>query len=259
MNMEFANRLASYRKKAGLSQEELADKLGVTRQAVSKWECGESSPDTDNLIALAKLYNVTLDELIYGEKAKEAKDDDSFIHIKGEDGEVKINNVDIHLEDDEGNQVHIGKDGVKIKEGKDDDDDDDDEDEVLARRGGFRLFEVIINAINPLAIVIAYLLCGFLIPNGEGWRNYWVLFFLIPIIPSLLVAIRTKKFCAFAFPVLVVMVYLAIGMFINLWHPTWVMFLFIPVYYSIFGPIDVAIHRKKRAFKIKGDVIDNKD
>ena len=256
MNMEFGNRLASYRKKAGLSQEELADKLGVTRQAVSKWECGESSPDTDNLIALAKLYNVTLDELIYGEKAKDKKDEDSFIHIKGEDGEVKINNVDIHLQDDEGNEVHIGKDGVKLKEGKDDDDDDDD---VIINRG-FRLFEVIVNAVNPLAIVIAYLLCGFLIPNGEGWRNYWILFFLIPIIPSLIVAIRKRRFCAFAFPVLIVMIYLGLGMVSNLWHPTWVMFLFIPVYYSIFGPIDAAIHRKNRKFiKIKRDVIDNED
>lgn len=65
MNVEIAERLAARRKQAGLSQEALAEKLGVSRQAVSKWERSESSPDTDNLIALAKLYGVSLDELLY--------------------------------------------------------------------------------------------------------------------------------------------------------------------------------------------------
>ena len=64
MNIKIANKLVELRKKNGLSQEELADKLGLSRQAVSKWERAESSPDTDNLICLAKLYNVSLDELL---------------------------------------------------------------------------------------------------------------------------------------------------------------------------------------------------
>lgn len=65
MNVEIAQRLAARRKQAGLSQEALAEKLGVSRQAVSKWERSESSPDTDNLIALAQLYGVSLDDLLY--------------------------------------------------------------------------------------------------------------------------------------------------------------------------------------------------
>lgn len=64
MNIKVANRLVELRKKSGLSQEQLADKLGLSRQAVSKWERAEASPDTDNLICLAKLYNVSLDELL---------------------------------------------------------------------------------------------------------------------------------------------------------------------------------------------------
>ena len=68
MTIETANRLYELRKKHNLSQEELAEKLGVSRQAVSKWERSEASPDTDNLIALAKIYDLSLDELIYGEK-----------------------------------------------------------------------------------------------------------------------------------------------------------------------------------------------
>ena len=66
MDVQIASRLANRRREAGLSQEALAAKLGVSRQAVSKWERSEASPDTDNLIALAALYGVTLDELLYG-------------------------------------------------------------------------------------------------------------------------------------------------------------------------------------------------
>ena len=64
MNLEIASRLVALRKENNLSQEALAEKLGISRQAVSKWERAEASPDTDNLIALAKLYHVSLDELL---------------------------------------------------------------------------------------------------------------------------------------------------------------------------------------------------
>lgn len=64
MNVEIAQRLAELRRARGYSQETLARELGLSRQAVSKWERAESSPDTDNLIQLAKLYGVSLDELL---------------------------------------------------------------------------------------------------------------------------------------------------------------------------------------------------
>lgn len=64
MNIEIANRLVSLRKANHLSQEELAAKIGISRQAVSKWERAEACPDTDNLILLANLYKISLDELL---------------------------------------------------------------------------------------------------------------------------------------------------------------------------------------------------
>lgn len=64
MNVQTAQHLADLRRSKGYSQEMLARELGLSRQAVSKWERAESSPDTDNLIALAKLYGVSLDELL---------------------------------------------------------------------------------------------------------------------------------------------------------------------------------------------------
>lgn len=69
MNVEIAQRLAELRRARGFSQEGLAAELGLSRQAVSKWERSESSPDTDNLIALARLYGVSLDELLYVDDA----------------------------------------------------------------------------------------------------------------------------------------------------------------------------------------------
>lgn len=64
MNVETASRLVKLRKKSGLSQEELAEKIGVSRQAISKWERAESSPDTDNLISLAKTYGISIDAML---------------------------------------------------------------------------------------------------------------------------------------------------------------------------------------------------
>ena len=62
--MTLSEKLQNLRKAAGLSQEALAEQLGVTRQAVSKWETGEGKPDIDNLLPLAKLLGTTVDYLL---------------------------------------------------------------------------------------------------------------------------------------------------------------------------------------------------
>lgn len=62
--MSFGSSLYQARKKSGLSQENVAEKLGVSRQTISKWETGETLPDIRQSKGLATLYHVTLDELI---------------------------------------------------------------------------------------------------------------------------------------------------------------------------------------------------
>ncbi len=64
--MELKERLVQLRKDHGLSQNDLADKLNVSRQAISRWEQGTAVPSSDNLVYLSKLYRITLDELFYG-------------------------------------------------------------------------------------------------------------------------------------------------------------------------------------------------
>lgn len=64
-------KLFELRKAKNLSQEEVADKLGVTRQSVSKWETNQSTPDFDKIVPLCELFEITTDELLKGEKKQE--------------------------------------------------------------------------------------------------------------------------------------------------------------------------------------------
>lgn len=61
--MDF-NNLKLFRKKNGFTQEQVAEKLGVSRQAVAKWERGDTLPDIENVVALADIYGVTVDSLV---------------------------------------------------------------------------------------------------------------------------------------------------------------------------------------------------
>ena len=62
--MTFGEKIQSLRKQSGLSQEELSYRLGVSRQAVSKWERNSGYPETEKLIKMSKLFNVTIDYLL---------------------------------------------------------------------------------------------------------------------------------------------------------------------------------------------------
>lgn len=62
--MTLSKQLSRYRKEAKMTQEELAEKCDVTRQAVAKWENGESTPSIEKLITLAEIYDTSLDELV---------------------------------------------------------------------------------------------------------------------------------------------------------------------------------------------------
>ena len=222
MNIEIANRLADLRKQHGLSQEELADKLGVSRQAVSKWECGESSPDTDNLIALAKIYGMSLDELL-GNPVHEHKEEAKA------DPEPEVVNAEIVDENE-----HLAEC------------DDDDE-----PKGAFRIAQAIINGAGGLIALIAFLLLGFFWrgPTGNlGWASGWTVFLLPIIISSILLCIEKRRITRFAYPIFIVALYCDMGIIggaygVNLWHPYWFLFLTIPIFYIIAGSLDRIEHK----------------
>ena len=70
--MTFGEKLQDLRRKAGLSQDSLAEKLDVSRQAVSKWERDEAMPETEKLLRIAQLFNASLDELLLDQEPQKA-------------------------------------------------------------------------------------------------------------------------------------------------------------------------------------------
>ena len=260
MNLKIANRLLAYRRAHGYSQEDLAEKIGVSRQAVSKWERAEAAPDTDNLIALAALYGVLIDELINGEgepriKSEQADDqsapetpeenngntdpthdyDDAGINYQDGGDKVHIGLKGIHIVEKNGDEVHIDTHGVHIIDA------DDDRDNINIQ-GHIELeLDSKLFPITAILCTIAYLIVGFCLPRG--WECGWVLYMLVPVVPTLVTAIVKRKPTEFLFPVFVTGLYLTVGMFFGRWHPEWVMFLTIPVYYII---ADYAEKRHKK-------------
>lgn len=76
--MNIADRIQQLRKAKGISQEELADKLGVSRQAVSKWESEQSTPDVEKIILLSEYFEVTTDYLMKGIEAEQTETCDTL-------------------------------------------------------------------------------------------------------------------------------------------------------------------------------------
>lgn len=240
MNIETANRLYELRKQNGLSQEEVADKLGISRQAVSKWERAEASPDTDNLISLAKLYNISLDELLNAKKSLDfveengaTEEKEEPITIDKENNTVTLKSVDDEEESEESKEEKY----LKLSKEK------------------HKTLKTVVDGIVTFIALISFLLLGFLTPHG--FAVYWVLFLFIPLVSTFVDMLICKRMTAFVFPILIVLIYCFLGMrfsnytyslfgheFTGFWHPFWVLFLIIPVYYVIAVAVDSKLKQK---------------
>ncbi|MBR3869153.1 MAG: helix-turn-helix transcriptional regulator [Clostridia bacterium] len=188
MSIQLGTKLADLRKRNGYSQEALAEKMGVSRQAVSKWERGESTPDTDTLIELARLYSVSLDTLVGNEQNEETKESET------------------------------GKKKKKQKEKK-----------PPLYPG---LSKKLLLFPYPILIVVIYILLGFAL---NLWHPSWLLFLTIPAYYHFAIAARatTKKGLLLGMPVIeaAVFVFLVLGLFMNAWKWAWVLFILAIFYY----------------------------
>ncbi|MCL1829887.1 MAG: helix-turn-helix domain-containing protein [Oscillospiraceae bacterium] len=273
MNVEIASKLVELRKKNGYSQESLAEQLGISRQAISKWERAEASPDTENLILLAKIYGISLDELFginvtdsinsneESQKDSKKEDNSSGIHIENGKGEsVHIGWNGIHVQENDDRKVHVGWDGihvvdenVKVNVDRSGVSVKDKDGKYMAKYGGepvpddqksdryeewqyytqFRNSKRNVLQRIPLTVIAIVTFISIGLFTGI-WHPTWLVFFIIPIADSFITAIMLRDFHRFAYPVLVTLIYLSGGFFLHLWHPGWVVYLTIPIYYAIF-------------------------
>ncbi len=265
MNIEIANRLVNLRKTNNYSQEALAEKLGISRQAVSKWERAEASPDTDNLILLARLYGVSLDELLSTEDeiprpltVEEPRVEDNQSASGYGSGEyVHVGLGGIHVKDNDGSEVHVGWDGIHVDDPKNNQDVHIDKEGVYVngekydkewfkRHHHYHTF--------PMTLLIT--LAFFIIGGVYGlWHPAWLLFLLIPIWHSFVEAVYKRNAHIFAYPVLATLLFLISVIIFNCAHPAWVIFLTIPLYYSMVAYIQGLMrrHREEQAER-DGDI-----
>lgn len=213
MTIENANRLAEMRRAHGLSQEELAEKLNISRQAISKWERAESSPDTDNLIALAALYGVSLDVLL-GLKVPQRPDDGDAAEYEApaENPEMPAGEpipaaspieADPTAEDPLPNGSYF--DHLEEKAAR----------ERERRRRHFPY---------PVVVAVAYLVLGFCF---HLWHPGWIIFLTIPLF--YLPDHQRTPLRLLGNPVMVTIIYLLLGTQCNWWHPGWLVFFLIPL------------------------------
>lgn len=246
MDLAMAQRLVDRRKAAGISQEALAAQLGVSRQAVSKWERSESSPDTDNLIALAALYGVSLDELLYGEAVDDADDpedgdtgaDASDEAKEDEDSADNTSRSDkplvdislargIHVIDpDKGEEVHVGWNGIHVTN-------DRKGEEVHVGPSG-----VHVDTLEDDGHSVHTNADGTVTIDGETFSSWKEAHDKLDHHGKHFHTKLGRAWNKFPFPALVALAYLALGIVYGTWGMGLFLVFLIPVYYAIGDFID---------------------
>lgn len=257
MDLAMAQRLVDRRKAAGLSQEALAAQLGVSRQAVSKWERSESSPDTDNLIALAALYGVSLDELLYGKAVDDADDPEdgdagAEASDEAEEDEDSADNtsrsdkplVDISLahgihviDPDKGEEVHVGWNGIHVTN-------DRKGEEVHVGPGG-----VHVDTLEDDGHSAHTNADGTVTIDGETFSSWKEAHDKLDHHGKHFHTKLRRAWNKFPFPALVALAYLALGIVYGTWGMGLFLVFLIPIYYAIGDFID-----RRRLSKLIGSV-----
>lgn len=215
MNMEIAERLVAMRREAGLSQEELAGRLELSRQAISKWERGESAPDMGNLVALADLYEVSLDELIRGKAPEPAAAPEAS---EVEKVDVTINT---YINDEKTKPAGAADAAVVV--------------ETATGTAAAAAPEPVTSASSSAATAAASApgqtqACP---PPPQTPPVYAVPAPAAAPAPAPAPQPASEVWMTFPYPLFIVLLYLVLGFVFGLWHPGWIIFLTIPFFYWI--------------------------
>lgn len=196
MNLLTANRLQQLRKMNGYSQEVLAEKLGISRQSISKWERAEASPEIDNLMALAKIYGITVDDLLDTSNDK-----------------VVVANTNKKERDIKG----------KLKS-------------LLSKANDFGIYPNVAKSLfifpYPILVVIVYIALSLIFGI---WHPLWIVFLTIPMYYRFAIACKAnnKKVFMLLMPIpeFIVTVFLLLGVLTGAWGYACILFIIIPLYY----------------------------
>lgn len=226
MNVEIASRMVDLRKRNNLSQEELASRLGVSRQAVSKWERAEASPDTDNLILLARLYQVSLDQLLMT-----GQPDEEILQDAPSQAEPA---PELELDPMGYGAASQAQANMEFEQAR-------EQSFAQPKDAASQPFEEFQEA--PRYQYVGGEDYAQQVPPTQDYPSY-----------KEDEEQERKNFKHFknrldgAFPILIVMTYLIAGMGFGLWHPGWMIFFLIPLYY-IFDPLDGIYRSRSRKKK----------
>lgn len=207
MSIKQGDYLKELRIKNNFSQEKLGEQLGLSRQSISKWEQGYALPDTENLLKLSELYNVSVDSIL---KCGEAEEHGQITENEKQT-ETEISGSVNHAETK--TEVIVIERPVY------------QEKKPHKKRGWFFVS-------FPIFAVIAYAVIGCVF-GARGWITGWLVFLTIPLFYTGIIAAEKRKPIIFCYPVLVTLIYLALGFFASLWHPMWIIFLTIPIFYIV--------------------------
>ena len=175
--MNLNEKIQTLRKDRGLSQEQLADQLNVTRQAVSKWETGEGLPDIENILQLSELFGVSVDYLLKNQPTAEVEVNEDLALAEALEQEPDTKNSGRFSFD-------FTLDGVAGIQG----------------------------AIFPLAI-LAYLIMGLYF---DLWHPGWIIFVLAALVSGFISYIKARRF-KMSIYTLATVVFIAIGFLAGQW------------------------------------------
>lgn len=201
MSIKQGDYLKQLRTQNNLSQEKLAEKLGVSRQSISKWEQGYAVPDTDNMFKLSKLYGMSVDAILNC-------------------GETTVTPVAENAEGKETAHTPVSA-GINNEPEAKDNNDNTKQHKKKKRSWIFAAYPVI------AIFVMAALGCI----NSELWKTSWIFLLTIPLFYTGIFAYEKKNLLIFCYPVVVLIIFLLGGFYFSLWHPLWILFLTIPIYY----------------------------
>jgi len=208
--MTLGEKIQTLRKQKGMSQEQLAEKVTISRQAVSKWELGESIPDIDNIVQLSRIFDVSTDFLLKNDITK-SLDLDFLENTENKENTpaLSFNDTDIKME-----QPELSEPPKKLTWADIEDEEDENEDDEYEGDPNTIIGTLI--ASKYIIATIIFFVMGFIWGN---WHIGWIVFLIAA-------AFSFKQFNAYSSVFAVATaVYMIMGFVWGLWHPGWLLFL----------------------------------